>query len=63
MKKTFDWVDRDMLLFKLMSQFDIRGRLYEAIRYIYSLSSARVKVNHLYTEEFPTYYEVKQGDT
>ena len=47
MKKAFDWIDRDMLLFKLMNQFDIRGRLFEAIRCIYYLSSASLKVTQL----------------
>ena len=46
-----------------MSQFGIRGRLYEAISCIYSLSTANVRVNQFNTETFQTYYGVKQGDT
>jgi len=62
MRKAFDWVDRDMLLYKLMAQFGVKGRMYDAIKTIYSRSVASVRVNQYTTDAFPTYYGVKQGD-
>ena len=63
MKKAFDWVNRDLLCYKLMAQFGIFGRLYEAIKSVYSNSKACVKVNMHSTEWFNIYAGVKQGDT
>ena len=61
-RKAFDWVDRDMLLYKLMSQFGVHGRVYDAIKTIYTRSLASVQVNQFNTEKFETYFGVKQGD-
>ena len=62
MRKAFDWVHREMMLFKLMSQYNINGKLYEAIKSIYSSSHARVKVNSHFTQNFDITAGVKQGD-
>ena len=62
MKKAFDWVNRDMLLFKLHTQFGIKGRLYDAIKSIYRDSSACVKLRNAETEYFSISSGVKQGD-
>ena len=40
MKKAFDWVDRDLLLFKILSQFGIKGKMYNVIASLYSNSTA-----------------------
>ena len=62
MRKAFDWVHRDMMLFKLMSQYNVNGKLYEAIKSIYSSSHARVKLNSQFTPSFNITAGVKQGD-
>ena len=46
MKKAFDWVDRDVLLFKILSQFGIKGKMYNVIASLYSNSTACVKINN-----------------
>ena len=63
MKKAFDWVHRDLMLFKIMDQFGIYGNLYDAIKSIYTSSSACVKVNDKRTDWFNISCGVKQGDT
>ena len=45
MRKAFDWVNRDLLLYKLLSQFGVYGKLHDAMKSIYGNSSARVRVN------------------
>ena len=62
MRKAFDWVNRDLLLYKLLSQFGVYGKLYDAIKSIYGNSSAWVRVNKNYTEMFDITSGVKQGD-
>ena len=62
MKKAFDWVDRD-LLFKILSQFDIKGKMYSVIASLYSNSTACVKINNYKTRIFDIMSGVKQGDT
>ena len=34
MKKAFDWVNRDLMLYKLLAYFIIKGKLYDAIKSI-----------------------------
>ena len=62
MRKAFDWVNRDLLLYKLMSQFEVYGKLYDAIKSIYCNSSACVRVNNNCTDWFNITSGVKQGD-
>ena len=62
MRKAFDWVNRDLLLYKLLSQFGVYGKLYDAIKLIYGNSSACVRANKNYTEMFDITSGVKQGD-
>ena len=50
MKKAFDWVDRDLLFYKIMKNFNITGKMYDAIVSLYSDSSACVKLNALRTD-------------
>ena len=63
MKKAFDWVDRDLLFYKIMKNFNITGKMYVAIVSLYSDSSACVKLNALRTDWFDISSGVKQGDT
>ena len=61
-QKAFDWIDRDMLLYKLRTYYNVSGKLYNAIRSIYMFASARIKLNNMQTEEFSLSSGVKQGD-
>ena len=61
-EKAFDWVDRDLLFYKLASQFGIGGKIYNAIKSLYDQPTARVKINERYTETFHITSGVKQGD-
>ncbi len=60
-RKAFDLVHRDMLLFRLL-EYGIDGKMYFAIRNIYSRASCAVRVNNLMTNWFDTSQGVKQGD-
>jgi hypothetical protein len=62
MQKAFDWVDRDLLFYKLL-QNNIDGRMYYAIKALYSNPVARIRLNNAYTDWFDTSSGVKQGDT
>ena len=42
MRKAFDWVNRDLLLHKIIAKFGITGKLNKAIQSIYSFSEACV---------------------
>ena len=46
MRKAFDWINRDMLLYKILFQFGISGKLYGAIKSLYSFSEAYIKINN-----------------
>ena len=61
-EKAFDWVDRDLLFYKLASQFGLGGKIYNAIKSFYDQSTAQVKINERYTETFHIKSGVKQGD-
>lgn len=61
LKKAFDFVDRDMLLYKLLLK-NIDGKLYNSVKSIYSLTSASIRINNTMTDWFTCYSGVKQGD-
>ena len=61
-KKAFDWVSRDLLLYKLCTSFNIHGRLFNTLSTIYSSSSAQIRINGLLTDSFEVTSGVKQGD-
>ena len=62
MQKAFDWVDRDLLLYKLLN-LGIGGRFYNAVKSVYCNSRSCVKLNSdLYTDWFGTVCGVRQGD-
>ena len=62
LRKAFDAVNRDMLLYRL-SQLGIGGNCYFAIKALYCNTWAQVRVNHMCTDPFPTPSGVRQGDT
>ena len=63
MKKAFDWVDRDLLFYKLRTQFGIHGTMHTAIKSLYAAPTACVKLNTMRTDWFPIASGVKQGDS
>ncbi len=52
-RKAFDLLPRDMLLFRLLEQ-GVDGKMYNAIRNIYSESTCAVRVNDSMTDWFKT---------
>ena len=61
-KKAFDWVPRDLLLYKLSTSFHIHGRLFNTLSSIYESSSAQIRLNGLLSDHFNVSSGVKQGD-
>lgn len=61
LKKAFDCVDRNMLLYKLLT-IGIRGQLFKVLKNIYSLCFTCVNLNGFLTEFFPSSIGVRQGD-
>ena len=60
-QKAFDRVDRDLLMFKLLN-YGINGKLYFAVKSIYSSSFASVRINNIQTQSFDIPVGVRQGD-
>ena len=61
-EKAFDWIDRDMLMYKLIS-YNVDGKFYKAIRAMYNNTRAIVKVNQMFSSWLDTRFGVGQGDT
>ena len=61
-QKAFDWVNRDMLLYKLSDTFQIHGRLFNILSTIYNSSNSQIRINGLLTDSFSVTSGVKQGD-
>ena len=62
MEKAFDWVDRDLMYYKLLS-YNVDGKFYNVIRSLYSAPVAALRLNHnVLTDWFCTSSGVKQGD-
>ena len=61
-QKAFDWVSRDLLLYKLATTFDIHGRLFNNLSNVYSSSSAQIRLNGKLSSSFDVISGVKQGD-
>ena len=62
-QKAFDWVNRDILLYKLMKFFNIHGKFYNSIKCLLSNSAAKIRINNFYTNWFNVSSGVRQGDT
>ena len=61
-RKAFDWVNRDLLLYKLVTSFDIHGRLFNTLSTIYSSSNSQLRLNGILTNSFNVSSGVRQGD-
>ena len=62
MCKAFDWVDRNLLFFKLL-KYNISGKIYNAIQSLYINTLSCVKLNTKLSNRFETISGVRQGDT
>ena len=61
LKKAFDFIDRDMLLYKLLLN-NVDGKIYHSIKSIYTETSACISINNTRTDWFFCKSGVKQGD-
>ena len=61
-EKAFDWMDRNMLFYKLFN-YNVDGKLCKAIEAIYNWTRCDIKVNSTFTGWFKTSRGVRQGDT
>ena len=61
MQKAFDWVNRDLLWYKLLIH-NISGNIYWAIRSLYNNTISCVRLNNLYSKWFDVTTGVRQGD-
>ena len=61
-QKAFDWVNRDLLLYKLSNDFQIHGKLFNILSTIYSSSNAHIRLNGILTDSFCVSSGVRQGD-
>ena len=61
LKKAFDVIDRDMVLYKLLLN-NIDGKIYESIKTIYANKSACIRLNRKKSSWFSCKSGVKQGD-
>ena len=64
LEKAFDWVQRDLLLFKLIQHYNIDGKIYFAVSSLLSQTMSCVQLsNDLKNPWFPILSGVRQGDT
>ena len=61
MEKAFDWIDRELLFYKLLS-YNVDGWFYLAIKSMYNGSISAIRLNGIYTNWFDTTSGVRQGD-
>ena len=61
MQKCFDWVDRDLLFYRLLNK-KITGKFYHSIKALYSNSASTIRINNRYTNHFQIKVGVKQGE-
>ena len=61
-QKAFDWVHRDMLLYKLSNDFRIHGKLFNILSTIYSSSNAQIRLNGILSDSFSVSSGVRQDD-
>ena len=62
MQKAFDWVNRDLLFYKLLLH-NIDGKVYKSVKSLYNHPTACIKLNNRLTDWFEVESGVKQGDT
>ena len=58
----FDWVDRELLLYTLIN-YNIDGKVYSAIKAMYTKTMSCIKINNFLTKWFEVNNGVRQGDT
>ena len=61
MAKAFDWVDRDLLLYKLLLS-GVDGNFYKAVKAMYTNTESCVRLDGKCTNLFKTASGVRQGD-
>ncbi len=62
LEKAFDWIHRDMLLYKLLLYYDIDGRMYNAIKALLSGTYSSIMLSSsVQTDWFQTSFGVRQG--
>lgn len=61
LKKCFDFIDRDMMLYKLLLN-NIDGKIYNSVKSIYQHTNSCVRINNKLTNWFDCRTGVKQGD-
>ena len=61
MQKAFDWVDRDLLFYKLLCN-NVNGKIYQAIKSLYNNTISCVRLNTELTPWFMSTSGVRQGD-
>ena len=61
LKKAFDFIDRDLLLYKLLLA-KIDGKMYDSIKSIYISTTSCIRINGKLTDWFDCKTGVKQGD-
>ena len=62
LEKVFDWVDRELLLYTLIN-YNIDGKVYSAIKAMYTKTMSCIKINNFLTKWFEVNNGVRQGDT
>ena len=62
LEKAFYWVDRDLLLYALLN-FNIDGKVYFAIKAMYTNTFSCLKINNFLTEWSGVNSGLRQGDT
>jgi hypothetical protein len=60
-QKAFDFVDRELLLYKLLLD-NVNGKFYQVIKCIYDSTLASIRINRNYTNWFNINFGVRQGD-
>ena len=61
MEKAFDWISRPLLFYRLL-QYNIDGRMYKALKSLYTHTQSCIQLNDMFTDWFSVSSGVKQGD-
>ena len=62
LKKAFDFINRKLLLFKLL-MLGINGKIFYALEEILSETSSCIRINNFYTDKFRVDNGIRQGDS